>query len=463
MSLTFDKIYESYGEMIADKDNIWPGRFVLVKSVPTNKIFTRTFNEYEEVIFHVDSSLIVSQSLGESETSVISQKSATAALITNKTSGTYGVALTDISPIEQILKVKATSKNLFDINNPMFCYPNDYSINFPITIIDGVIYSGGRDGESEGASLYIPNPKLPFSISFDMSGDYENDINKCLICEFDSLNEQNVRLNNVKIRTDIITSNHIKIENISSDKNFISIGWWGVSEKSLAITNLQIEVGTIATDYVPHDVSIASIKKYGKNLLDYSKYAKTGSHNGVTFTKKGDDGYTVNGTAGTEAASFTITSDVQIRKNLIPGVAYRLSGGEKLPSNAQLYLRYQDPSKVSPTVRYSSKNETPLVWDSSYTFERIYLYINAGISVNNIDVYPQLEIGTSKTNYEPYKKPIIYTPNTDGTVEGITSLYPVTTLISNTQGIVLDVEYKVDTKKYIDNKFAELAATIVNS
>ena len=85
----------------------------------------------------------------------------------------------------------------------------------------------------------------------------------------------------------------------------------------------------------------------------------------------------------------------------------------------------------------------------------------------------QLELGPTSTPYKPFAdistaKVIVnndktYLINADGTVEGVTSLYPTTTLIPDTEGIVLDVEYYADTKKYIDNKFAELAALIVNS
>lgn len=75
----------------------------------------------------------------------------------------------------------------------------------------------------------------------------------------------------------------------------------------------------------------------------------------------------------------------------------------------------------------------------------------------------QIELGQGATEYEPFQRFIAHPINADGTVEGVTSLYPTTTLISATEGVVLDATYNVDTKKYIDNKFAELAALIVNS
>ena len=83
---------------------------------------------------------------------------------------------------------------------------------------------------------------------------------------------------------------------------------------------------------------------------------------------------------------------------------------------------------------------------------------STGGSVDNI----QLEVGTTKTDFEPFKELKSHTINADGTVDGVTSLYPTTTLAPDTEGVVLDVEYNADTKKYIDNKFAELATAMIN-
>ena len=43
-----------------------------------------------------------------------------------------------------------------------------------------------------------------------------------------------------------------------------------------------------------------------------------------------------------------------------------------------------------------------------------------------------------------------YTPNPDGTVEGVTSLYPTTTLLTDTDGVVIDVEYNRDANKVVE-------------
>lgn len=81
----------------------------------------------------------------------------------------------------------------------------------------------------------------------------------------------------------------------------------------------------------------------------------------------------------------------------------------------------------------------------------------------------QIELGTTETPYTPYiadlstAKVIVngsqtYPINADGTVEGIRSLYPTTTLTTDTEGIVLDVEYNRD----INSAFAELTQAIIS-
>lgn len=71
----------------------------------------------------------------------------------------------------------------------------------------------------------------------------------------------------------------------------------------------------------------------------------------------------------------------------------------------------------------------------------------------------QLEIGDTATTYEPYKS-TEHTPTTNGTISGMMSTSPNMTILTDTEGVVIDCEYNVDTKTYIDKKFAELQALI---
>ena len=69
-----------------------------------------------------------------------------------------------------------------------------------------------------------------------------------------------------------------------------------------------------------------------------------------------------------------------------------------------------------------------------------------------------LEASHTATEYEPYKGSE-YTPSADGTVNGVTSLYPNTTLITDTDGVLINCKYNRD----INKAFAELQAAIISS
>ena len=63
----------------------------------------------------------------------------------------------------------------------------------------------------------------------------------------------------------------------------------------------------------------------------------------------------------------------------------------------------------------------------------------------------QVEIGKAVTEYEEYKEPISYTPNADGTVEGIVNEGECITLMTDTNGVNIEAEYSKDTTKVIEN------------
>ena len=74
------------------------------------------------------------------------------------------------------------------------------------------------------------------------------------------------------------------------------------------------------------------------------------------------------------------------------------------------------------------------------------------ISFKNI----QLEIGTSASNFEEYKGAEEVTANSNGEVDDLTSVSPNMTIFTDTEGVTINCTYNADTKKYIDNKIAEL-------
>lgn len=118
----------------------------------------------------------------------------------------------------------------------------------------------------------------------------------------------------------------------------------------------------------------------------------------------------------------------------------------------------------------TTKNVTPSAFFEGFAFSGTLKKIECknwcyGYGGSYGDI--QLEVGVSKTTFEPYKEPQTATANADGTVEGLTSVSPNMTVFSNTEGVVINLEYNADTKMYIDNELAkikaELSAAILNS
>nr|DAT96422.1 MAG TPA: hypothetical protein [Bacteriophage sp.] len=79
--------------------------------------------------------------------------------------------------------------------------------------------------------------------------------------------------------------------------------------------------------------------------------------------------------------------------------------------------------------------------------------------MENIGNDLQIEISPIVTDYEPYITKVDYTPTADGIVEGVTSLYPNTTLMTDTNGIIIDCDYYKD----IDKAYNKLSAAIALS
>lgn len=70
----------------------------------------------------------------------------------------------------------------------------------------------------------------------------------------------------------------------------------------------------------------------------------------------------------------------------------------------------------------------------------------------------QIEQGEAATEFEPYIEPVEYAVNADGTVDGVNSIYPATTLLIEAADAVIDVGYNRD----INKAFAELYNAIIS-
>ena len=205
------------------------------------------------------------------------------------------------------------------------------------------------------------------------------------------------------------------------------------------------------------DFSAVSVKKYGKNLIPYPYMEMTKTVNGITFTDNGDGSITVNGTATANAIYFVRTNtNFTVEKGI-----YTLSGcptgGNKSSYSLGIDV-YNDKTWFKNFFDYGEGVFVDLT-SSVFTGLPVYIRVVTGTTVNNLVFKPMLELGNAATDYEPYKAPVTYTPDSDGKVSGVTLGSDTATLTTDTSGVIINAKYKKD----ITKAFEELETKLTNA
>lgn len=353
------------------------------------------------------------------------------------------ISASDISPIKHTVDVKISSKNLIP-----YPYYQSNSSNGGITYTDNGDGTITVNGTATGTSQILIVNQVYFPAgTYYLSGCPKNASGQALI--YISNNGYTVYKSDYGDGV-LVVLNEGGLYNV-----FIQVLSGAVLNN--LVFKPQLELGTIATEYTPYvdDLSSVKLKKYGKNLIpypyDYTQYSPIIS-NGVTYTDNGDGTITANGTA-TGTSFFVIQS-----KNTIPaGTYYFHCAPEELANQeGRCYVYFRDPDNQS-------------IWGGDYgyglqvklnTATRIDIAIATyeGAVLNNLVFKPQLELGTVATEYEKYKEPTVYSPNSDGIVEGFTPYQPTTTLVSEKSDCIIDMSYNRD----INKAFTELYNAIIS-
>ena len=343
---------------------------------------------------------------------VNTDKSMVANAIVNTASG-KAVLLPDVSSIEHDIDVKVRSKNLLNpsIINTWQCNATVDSrglIAFDTSAASGVAYARvGRVTLTKGKQ-YV-----------------------CKAISADNIGSLLFWKPNTSTTVWAVGQySYTPTEDITLD---LAVYMKDITNQTSASCQIQLEEGTtLPTSYTPYlDVSTAKLNASGKNL------------------------------ASINSIEFPITSEVTVFEGDATG-DFVLSFDNNLTD-----IGAMSASLVSYTLNGETFNLTP---NSHITNKGIFkisgnltkvLFRNwcqaQGGSVDNI----QIEAGTEKTEFESYNGLETYPINADGTVEGVKRIYPTTTLTTDADAVI-DATYNADTKKYIDNKFAELATAIIN-
>lgn len=178
----------------------------------------------------------------------------------------------------------------------------------------------------------------------------------------------------------------------------------------------QLELGSTATDYEPYVGGIPSpnpdypqtvqtvtgeqtVRVTGKNLLPNLNTTRT--YLGVTYTHNEDGSITVNGTStGNSVHPVNANSNTATRNIILKAGNYCLNGFSTDGVYFQGYLEQGDAASTYPITTFTVGSD-----GAEYG---AYIRVPEGVSVNNLTIYPQLEIGTTSTEFEPYQEQSYY-------------------------------------------------------
>lgn len=159
--------------------------------------------------------------------------------------------------------------------------------------------------------------------------------------------------------------------------------------RSVTITNIQLELGTTPTPYVPY--GCVGLEVQGRNLLPNNATSQT--INGVTFTKHDDGSISASGTSSA-GTSLVICSSFTL-----PVGAYKISGFGKTDSS-DIYGTLRKASDNSWIANIGDSGYTLNVTNANFAYRVVAIVISGKTPTNTI--YPQIEAGTEATEYVPY-------------------------------------------------------------
>ena len=275
-----------------------------------------------------------------------------------------------------------------------------------------------------------------------------------------------------KIPSSYVVGNYVK-ESISAEQsrsdNTFSNALKGNKNSGAFLINdvspITHEMGVKVSSDTVENLTAVKVKKQGKNLIPFPYQQLTlgtSTYNGVDFTVYEDGSILINGTAtkSTTKRLYTNTTGLLGLKSGITISISKNASDNTQQGNVYFVCNYYNSTgtMIRGLIATTAPSGTKTITDE---WKGLVIYVNipSGKTLNNLLIKPQLEIGSTATEYEPYITPTEYTPTADGTVNGITSLYPNTTLTTDTEGIIINCKYNRD----INKAFAALEAALATN
>ena len=279
--------------------------------------------------------------------------------------------------------------------------------------------------------------------------------------------EQLAALKGEKGDTGDVSTEYLHNNFASSIKNTVSGEYISIKDVSSAEHDLKIQLSSdVVTDF-----SGVAVSRYGKNLFTFANRNAAHFGSSVNTTKRNfiENCYYYKVSANNYYYYYSIDYEI-LNNNSVTmttsnayglGVNFKVNPKETytvscdIEGNGRIAVAFYDSEGTWLSAVYDVPT---FVVPENCKWAVICFtgFMDPGktenISFKNI----QLEIGTSASDFEEYKGAEEVTANSNGEVDGLTSVSPNMTIFTDTEGVTINCTYNADTKKYIDNKIAEL-------
>lgn len=318
------------------------------------------------------------------------------------------ITINDVSPIEHKMTVKVKSKNLFDISQIAGTAQLTNNGDGTITV------AANAYSVTTGKKLYELCPGVEIGdvcvLSLTTTSGYANWI---YLSNYKKTWNAGTSLT---ITENILNSEVLVYGMHTSEENY---------GQETVISDIQIEAGTVATEYAPYiDPSTVKLKTCGKNLFDGEW--EVGSINTTTGEKQAN------------SSSIRTVNYIPVK----PNTTYYFS----FTAGVNYFPYSYDEDFTFIAYKGMKKGSFSLTMGENECYLIIVQYSNLTPPLN-----AQIEIGAAATEYEEFKGITEYSPTTDGTAENVISVYPTMLLFTDTANTIIECEYNKDTNKVIES------------
>ncbi len=360
------------------------------------------------------------------QTAYLSMNKTFASAIANSVTGET-ISAKDVSPVSHPLDVTVRSKNLLNITS-LQRHSADRGVSFTLTEDMGVSVSGTSVGGNTSYNL-LPVPDLPVGkYTFSIKNKTKDNCPHLVIYVFMQVEGEERYYGG--------TADPVTVE-VKENQTIKHLQIRAVSDYAVDETlYFQLEEGNTVTPHTPFitDLSAVSVGIGGGNLYDDS--AKTVGiqiyEGGVT---KAVESINLSGYIPVLPSS-KVTINYCNRWEFYDAQKKVVEGGDITKSAT--VQRIIDVPETACYMRFTYHNTS-----------------DDGTSVMAV-------VGKSIMPYCPFTFPLsVYRADQSGNVAGAHSIAPDMHVCSNTEGVVVDMTYNIDTKTYIDQKFAALQALLL--